>query len=147
MAGKVIKEEEMIRKIEVELKELYIEKKNIEKEITKRTNKLVCSQPIFFYKDLEHIEYKDVLATLRRSLRYNCFRWLDLTLSFPVPTDKPDRYNHTNTPKIQIFLFGKKELILEKIEEISERIVNGKRWVEREVGVSLDKEFSIKDFI
>src|SRR5680860_843803 len=103
----------MIRRIEVELKELYIEKKNIEKEITKRINKLVCSQPISFYKDLEHIEHKDVLATLRRSLRYNCFRWLDLTLSFPVSTDKPDRYNHTSTSKIQIFVFGKREIIIQ----------------------------------
>ena len=137
----------MIIKKEAELKEMYIEKKNIEKKITKRTNKLVHSQPISFYKDLEHIEYKDVLATLRRSLRYNGFRWLDLTLSFPVPTNKPDRYHHTSTSKIQIFVFGKKELILEKIEEITERIVNGKRWVEKEVGISFQKEFDITKFI
>ena len=137
----------MIIKREAELKELYIEKKNIEKEITKRTNKLVCSQPISFYKDLEHIEYKDVLATLRRSLRYNSFRWLDLTLSFPVPTDKQLCYHHTSTPKIQIFVFGKKRFILENIEEISRRIINGERWVGKEAGISFRKEFDIGNFI
>jgi len=137
----------MIIKREAELKELYIEKKNIEKKIAKDTNILVCSKPIPFYKDLEHIEYKDVLATLRRSLRYNSFRWLDLTLSFPVPTNKPDRYHHTNTPKIQIFVFGKKRFILENIEEISRRIINGERWVGKEAGISSLQEFSIEDFI
>ncbi len=138
----------MIIKREIELKELYIEKENIEKKIAKDTNILVCSKPIPFYKDLEHIEYKDVLATLRRSLRYNCFRWLDLTLSFPpVPTNKANRYHHTSTPKIQIFVFGKKELILKEIEKISERIVNRKRWVEKEVGISFQKEFDITKFI
>ena len=136
----------MIIKKEIEIKELYIEKKNIEKKIAKDIDILVYSQPISFYKDLEHIEYKDVLATLKRSLRYNSFRWIDLTLSFPVSTNG-SRYNHKSTPKIQIFVFGKKEFILEKIEEISERIVNGKRWIGKEVAISPEHEFSMEDFI
>lgn len=133
---------------ELKLKNLLRKEKGMfgafmfKEEIQKLTDKLVLSETLCFYKSPR--DYHEILGILNKFLDKNSFQWVDLTLCFSSHTIRPAIFPH---PKIMIFLFGKRMFILKNIKEISGRIVAGDRWITKEVGISPDKRFSIKDFI
>jgi hypothetical protein len=127
---------------EIILESLLTTNRVIEAEIKKRTNELVLSETLNFWKSPR--DYHEILGILNKFLNENSFRWVDLTLCFLRYTIRPAIFPH---PKIMIFLFGKRNFILKNIKEISGRIVAGDRWMGKEAGISFHREFNFKDFI
>ncbi len=125
------------------LKNLFTTKQVIEEEIQKDTNKLVFSQEIFIH--WEKPNYNDVLGLLQDFLSRISFRWVDLEISFFLKAKK----SMIDSPgiKTQVFVFGNRRFILKNIKEVTGRIIHGKIWITKEIGISPEKKFSIKDFI
>ena len=124
IAGEVIRRKEMLIKQEIELKNLFIEKNNIEAKIEKLTKEIVSSNVLAFSKTPR--DYNEILGILKNFLNRNNYRWVDLMFYALCPADKFYSHPHVN---IKIFLFGKREFILNNIEEITRRIVTGDRWI------------------
>ena len=116
---------------EIRLKDLFLTKQVIDTKIQKLTNQLVVLGILRFWKNPS---YHEVLEALKNFLDKNNFRWVDITFAFPFP-------------KIRIFLFGKRKLILKNIREIAGRVVAKDEWTREEVGISSLPKLSIKDFI
>lgn len=133
---------------ELKLKNLLRKEKGMfgafmfKEEIQKLTNKLVLSETLCFYKSPRN--YREILGILNKFLEKNSFQWVDLRLCFLNGTIRPSSFPH---PKIMIFLFGKRKYIIKNIKEIAGRIIHGKTWITKEVGISSDKRSSIKNFI
>jgi len=143
MAGEVMKGGKKMKLArEIVLKNLLATEQVIEVEIKKLTNQLVSSETLCFQKSPR--DYHEILGILNKFLDKNSFRWIDLTLCFLCDTIQPPLFPHSKT---KIFLFGKRKFILRNIKEIVGRIVNGKRWIGEEAGISPQQELSLKNFI
>ena len=122
------------------LKNIFVAEKALKRDAKKYTDKLVLSKVFCFSKTPR--DHDEFLEIVKNCLNKHNFRWFNLTFIFPHPANQSITY-----PSPKTFLFGKKRFILKNIEKIIEKIITGSRWIGKEAGVSLDKEFSIEKFI
>ena len=128
--------------VEIRLKSLFITDDIIQREIQKLDKKLVLSQEISFHRKPN---YKEVKELLHSFLNRTKFTWVDLDIYFLVKTERSVLFPRRT--KTEVFVFGKRKVILENIEEIVGRIICGKRWITKEVRISPEQEFNIKNFL
>jgi len=142
MAGRVIRSKEMLIQQEIELKDLFTDKHNIEAKIEKLTKELVSSNVLAFSKTPR--DYNEILGILKNFLNRNNYRWVDLMFYALYPVDRFNFHPHVG---IKIFVFGEREFILNHIEEIARRIVKGDRWIIEKVGISSLCKLSIEHLL
>jgi len=127
---------------EIRLKALLTADEILQGEIKKRTKKMVLSKD--FYIERSKSNYRTTLGILKNCLDENKSLWLDLAFCYKNPVSQ---FLVHSDAKPKIFLFGRRDFILEHIQEIVGRILAGNRWVVKKAGISCEQEFCIKDFI
>jgi len=127
---------------EIKLKALFTADEILQVEIKKRKKKMVLLKTLYIVRS--NNSYRNTLEALKNFLDENKSLWLEITFCYNNPLSKCLVYSDI---KPKVFLLGRRDVIEEHIQEITVRILAGKRWIGKRVGISPLQELDIRDFI
>ena len=127
---------------EIKLKALFTTDEILQGEIKKRKKKMILLKTLYIVRSKN--SYRNTLEALKHFLDENEFLWAEIIFCYNDPLYKVPVCSDI---KSKVFFLGRRDVMEEYIQEIAERVLAGKKWIGKRVGISPLQELDIKNFI